>query len=99
MDMKMFPSQWALILGVQQRDIWDWIMDGLLKAEVAGKKAHVISVNEVTKFLAEHPIYVGRVYCEDAIPFYNDIRRKIVDRMEDIRDGNSAYSRIGSAWG
>lgn len=92
MELKFFPSQWALILGVQQRDIWDWVMDGLLKAERVGIKAHLISVKDVTEFLAKHPIYVGRVYCEDAIPFYNDIRRQIVNKMEEIRDGNSAYS-------
>lgn len=80
-----------MILGIWQRDIWEWISKGLLPVTKINR-ATLISDDDLAKFLADHPIYVGRIYCEDELPYHNQIRKQIVEKMETIRDANYTTS-------
>lgn len=85
-----FPSQLALVLGIQQRDILEWVMAGKIKAEVNGK---VIKISEadLVDYLAEHPEYVGRLYCDDLTTSINEFRASLVAKLEERR--GSDWSR------
>ncbi len=95
MGIKMFPSEWAVILGTSQRDIWEWVFAGSLKYEKVGKKSYTISVQDMTNFLIENPSNIGRLYCDDIILFYNKIRHIIIEQIE--RQYENANNKSGCA--
>ena len=81
-DIIWFPSQLALILGVNQTDILDWVAKGELKAEKKGSVTK-IEENALVDFLRDHRDCVGRVYCDDLTPFLNKSRARIVRKLEE----------------
>lgn len=81
-DVIWFPSQLALVLGINQTDILDWIAKGKLKAEKKGSVTK-ISENALVEFLRENRECVGRIYCDDLTPFLNKARARIVRKVEE----------------
>lgn len=79
------PTQLAIMLGTSADDIRQWIENGLLASEFKNGRIR-ISPNNVAKFLYKHPEEVGRIYCDDLIPVFNEARSAIVDILEQMRE-------------
>lgn len=80
-SIRFFPSQIALITGNSQRDIYDWINKGYLKAEHK-ERFYWIVLGDLIQFLYNYPEYVGRIYCSDIPGLINDYRKYIVNELE-----------------
>lgn len=75
------PFQIALILGVRQPDILNWIDNGDLK--ITDKNKYItIDENDLVSFLSEHRECVGRIYCHDIPGSIDMIRTNIVECLE-----------------
>lgn len=84
-DVMYFPSHVAIILGIQQREIWSWIKSGELKTVFQNGKTYILH-KDIIDYLNRYPENVGRVYCDDLIPFFNDARADIIVRLEVLRE-------------
>lgn len=81
----LLPTQLAVILGASANDIRRWTEDGTLKSEFKDGRTRITPQN-VAYFLLAHPEEAGRVYCDDLIPVFNEVRASIVDILEQLRE-------------
>lgn len=85
-DQVMYlPSQIAMILGKSRLDILKWIEEGKLGSVMRNGRAFS-SAQDIASFLHEYPEEVGRVYCDDLIPFFNKARENIVEKLEKLNE-------------
>lgn len=99
MDSKMIfymPSEIALILGKDRRDVLRWIESGRLSSIQKYGRA-VSNAHDIVKFLHEHPEEVGRVYCDDLIPFFNQARNSIVELLEKLNEVSNLWQDYQSS--
>lgn len=80
---RYFPRQIAMILGKDVRDVLRWISSGALKSDTKYGRQWS-SQQDIAEFLNEHPEEIGRVYCDDLIPFFNQARSNIVEKLENL---------------
>lgn len=79
------PTQLAIILGADANDIRQWIERGELQSEKKDGRIR-ITPKSVALFLLRYPEEVGRVYCDDLIPVFNEAREQIVNILEQLRE-------------
>lgn len=72
----LLPGQVATLLGVPRTDILEWINEGKLAITTT------ISLSSLIDFLGQNRECVGRLYCEDALPEYNKLRKQIIEEMD-----------------
>lgn len=87
------PSQLALILGHNKTDILSWIERGDLEHTVQNNRI-LCNSEQISKFLSKHQDLVGRIYCDDLIPFFNTARENIVEKLENILEVQAKWSDI-----
>lgn len=81
--MKMFPSEIAFVLGIQQRIILKWIERQELPATIVGKYIY-IDYDDLIRYLYHHPENVGRIYCDDLPGYVTELRTKMVNDLEGL---------------
>lgn len=79
------PTQLAIILGADANDLRKWVEQEVLQSEKKNGRIR-ITPKSVALFLLHHPEEVGRVYCDDLIPVFNEAREQIVNILEQLRE-------------
>lgn len=79
------PTQLAIILGTSVNNIREWVECGILKSEKKDDRVR-ITPKQIALFLLHHPEEIGRIYCDDLIPVFNEARKQIVDILENLRE-------------
>lgn len=88
--IRYFPSQIAMILGKSMFDVLDWMKNGKLNfVNQNGKQES--SAEDIAKFLNTYPEEIGRAYCNDLIPFFNQARTNIVQHLETLNEVSNAW--------
>lgn len=88
--IRYMPSQISLILGKDRREVLKWIEEGKLGSVTQYGRA-MSSAQDIARFLNEHPEEVGRVYCDDLIPFFNRARENIVEKLENLNEVSNLW--------
>lgn len=89
-QMMYMPYQIALILGKNRSDILEWMKGGKLRSVMQHGRLFS-SAQDVADFLRECPEEIGRVYCDDLIPFFNQARANIVEKLENLNEVNNLW--------
>lgn len=79
------PSDIAMLLGKSSRDVRNWQKEGLLRSTLLYGR-NCSSEKDISEFLHDHPEEIGRVYCDDLIPFFNEARAQIVTLLEQLNE-------------
>lgn len=79
------PSQISIILGKTRREVINWIEQGKIKTVIKNGRA-LASAYDISNFLHEYPEEIGRIYCNDLIPFFNQARENIVEKLENLNE-------------
>lgn len=85
-----FPSQIAMLLGKSRFDVLDWMDSGKLNFINRHGKPES-TAEDIAQFLHVHPEEIGRVYCDDLIPFFNQARSDIVTVLENLNEVNNTW--------
>lgn len=88
--IRYFPKQVAMILGKDITDVLRWIDSGALKSDMKYGRPWS-SQQDIAEFLNEHPEEIGRVYCDDLIPFFNQARSNIVAKLENLNEVSNLW--------
>lgn len=89
-QMMYMPYQIAIILGKNRSDILEWMKEGTLRSVIQHGRLFS-SAQNVANFLREHPEEIGRVYCDDLIPFFNRARENIVEKLEKLNEVSNLW--------
>lgn len=80
-NFPLFPSQIALMLGVDQRQILEWVMEEKLKAKK--DSSHIwITTFDLIDFLSQNLECVGRLYCDNPVNVYQSWNQEIIEELE-----------------
>lgn len=83
-------SQISMILGKNRLDILKWIEDKQL-ASITQHGRVMSSAQDIADFLHRNPEEIGRVYCDDLIPFFNNARENIVEKLENLNEVSNLW--------
>lgn len=80
-DFNFLPFQLSFLLGTPYRNILDWIEAGKLKTN-GNWRIPLVSLSDLIDFLGQNREYVGRLYCENPVPLFDELRKSIIEEMD-----------------